>query len=71
MGQWPHRKCNDPQRSFTVRGVCSDLNLEGPSSAHPARALARVPCTQGSGSAFSLQESAIGETKVLLGGPAR
>lgn len=48
-------------RDHLLWGVCSDLNLEGPSSAHPARALARVLCTQGSGSAFSLQENAIGD----------
>lgn len=32
-------------RDHLLWGVCSDLNLEGPSSARPARALARVLCT--------------------------
>lgn len=33
-------------RDHLLWGVCSDLNLEGPSSARPARALARVLCTR-------------------------
>lgn len=32
-------------RDHLLWGVCPDLNLEGPSSARPARALARVLCT--------------------------
>lgn len=48
-------------RDHLLWAVCFDLNLEGPSSARPDRALAWVPYTQGSGSVFSLQENAIGD----------